>query len=346
MKRIVFIVILLSVFCIPVSAVEMQAPEPPASSQEYMPKEPQSFTEGLQIVLKNATEKLLPSIAEASGVCVCVIAAVMFCSIMQGFSVNVKTPLNIVASITVGILLLKPSGSMLQMGVDAVTDMIEYGNLLLPVMTGAMAAQGGTTTAGALYTATMLFGSVLSTAVSKLIVPMIYVYVCLIIACSAVGQDHLTELQKFVKWLITWLLKTVLYVFIGYIGITGAVSGSVDAAAVKATKLTLSGMIPVVGSIISDASETILVSAGVVKLSVRVYGMLVIISVLIGPFLHIGVQYLLLKITGSICAMFGVKSTSRLIVDFSGAMGIVLGMSGTAALIMIVSIMCFMKGIG
>ena len=346
MKRVILAIILVFSLTIPVSALEMEAPEPPESADAYMPEDPQSFSEGLRIVIKNGIQNLQPGIAEAAGVCLSVLATVMLCSIVQSFSAASKMPVQLGASVAVGLILLKPANSMLQMGVSAVTDMIGYGNLLLPVMTGAIAAQGGVTTAGALYSATMLFGSVLSTAISKLIVPMLYVYVCLIVASGAVGQDHIQELQKFIKWLITWLLKAVLYIFTGYIGITGAVSGSADAAAVKATKLTLSGMIPVVGGIISDASETILVSAGVVKSSIGVYGMLVILSILVKPFLFVGVQYLLLKFTGSLCGVFGVKKVTQVITGFSGTMGIVLAMSGTAALLLIVSIMCFMKGIG
>lgn len=346
MKKLIILLFLLPIFITPVSAIEITAPEAPESAQEYMPEDPQSFSEGLWIVLKSAIEKLQPSIAEASGTCVAVIAAVMFCSIVQSFSQATKNVLNLASAIGVGFLLLQPSNSLLQLGIKTITDMTDYGNLLLPVMTSAMAAQGGTATSAALYSGTMLFSSVLSTAVSKVIVPMLYVYICLIIAGSAVGQEHLKELQKFVKWLMTWLLKIILYLFTGYIGITGVVSGSADAAAVKAAKLTISGVVPVVGGIISDASEAILVSAGVVKSAAGVYGLLAILSVLIGPFLRIGVQYLLLKLTGSVCAVFGVKGISELIKNFSGAMGIILGMTGTVALLLMVSTMCFMKGIG
>ena len=161
-----------------------------------------------------------------------------------------------------------------------------------------------------------------------------------------VDQSLIKELKSFVKWAMTWFLKIALYVFTGYLGITGVISGSVDAAAVKATKLTLSGAVPVVGGLIADASETILVSAGVMKSAVGVYGLVAIMAILIGPFLQIGCQYLILKLAAAISGVFGVKECTDLIKDFCGTMGFLLAMAGTVCLLLIISTVCFMKGIG
>ena len=152
--------------------------------------------------------------------------------------------------------------------------------------------------------------------------------------------------KHFMKWLMTWGLKTVLYVFTGYLSITGIVAGNTDAAMLKATKLTISGMVPVVGGILSDASDAVLVSAGIVKTSSGVYGLLVVMALWIGPFLQIGIQYLCLKVTGGICRMVGTKSVADVINDYSETMGILLGMTGAMCLIVLISTVCFMKGVG
>ena len=145
---------------------------------------------------------------------------------------------------------------------------------------------------------------------------------------------------------MTWCLKTLLYIFTGYIGITGVVSGTADAAAVKAAKLAISGAVPVVGGILSDASEVVLVTAGTVKNAVGVYGMLAIAAIWLGPFVKIGAHYLLLKGCGLICGVFGSKEHCTLIQDFSSAMGLLLAMTGSVCVMLLVSMVCFMKGAG
>ena len=138
----------------------------------------------------------------------------------------------------------------------------------------------------------------------------------------------------------------MLYIFTGYLSITGVITGTADAAAVKAAKLTISGAVPVVGGILSDASEAVIVGAGVMKNAVGVYGLLAVLALFITPFLQIGVQYLLLKLTAVLCGVFGVKEASALVEDFSSAMGLLLGMTGTISFLMLISTICFMKGMG
>ena len=222
----------------------------------------------------------------------------------------------------------------------------DYGKLLLPVMAAAMAGSGGVNGSTALYLGTAFFDSVLSTAATALLIPMVYVFLALAVANSALGENLLKQLKDFVKWLMTWTLKIILYIFTGYMGITGVISGSADAAALKAAKLTISGMVPVVGGILSDASEAVLVSADLVRNAAGIYGLLAVIALWIGPFLRIGVQYLMLKVTSGICGIFGTKAMIGLIGDFTAVMGFLLAVTAAMCLIFMISTVCFMKGVG
>ena len=100
-----------------------------------------------------------------------------------------------------------------------------------------------------------------------------------------------------------------------------------------------------IGGILSDASETILVSAGVIKSGIGVYGVLAVLAIWIGPFIRIGSQYMLLKLTAAVCGVFPSQKTAALIKDFSGAMGMLLAMTGTICVLLLISIVCFMKGV-
>ena len=145
---------------------------------------------------------------------------------------------------------------------------------------------------------------------------------------------------------MTWGLKITLYLFTGYIGLTGVISGSTDAAALKATKITISSMVPVVGGILADASEAVLVSAELMKNAAGIYGILAIIAIFIAPFFEIGMQYLILKATAAVTKVFGVKYLSDLIGDFSSTMGLLLAMTGAVCLMLLISTICFMRSMG
>lgn len=336
---------ILSAVVLPVSALDITAPAVPKSAEQLLPDAPETFGDGLWQVIKAAIQLLQPAFVDAVGVCLCILAAVLLVSLLDTMYEGSKRITALVSAAAVAGFLLKPANTLINLGIDTVTELSEYGKLLLPVMTTAMAAQGNVTTSGALYAGTAIFDTVLTSGITKLLIPFLYVFLALAVANSAIGDDVLKQIRDFVKWLISWGLKTILYVFTGYLGITGAVSGAADAAAVKAAKLTISGVIPVVGGIISDASETVLVSAGVVKNAAGVYGMLALFAVWIGPFIKIGAQYLLLKLTGVICSVFGSKEVVGLIQDFTAAMGLILAMTGTVCLMLLISTVCFLKGV-
>lgn len=345
MKRIFLLLIMVFLLAIPASATEITAPEPPEEAQKYMPEESASFGEDLWYVIRTAVSQLQPSITEAAGVCLSVIAVALLISILQNYAKEASGVCTLAGTLSIGLLLLKPVDALIRLGTATIAQISEYGKLLLPVMTAAMAAQGATTTSAGLYTATAFFDALLSAAITQLLVPMLYVYLCICTAYSAMGEGILNTFRQLLRWLMTWGLKIILYVFTGYIGITGVVSGATDAAAMKATKLTISGAVPVVGGILSDASEAILVSADILKSSVGVYGLVAIAAIVIGPFLQIGVQYLMLKLAGGICAAFPSGRLPELIKDFTGAMGLLLAMTGTVSLLLLISIVCFMRGV-
>ena len=345
MRILAIILSLAWVLTVPVSAMDFTAPAAPEQAQKYLPDETEDFGEGLRFVIKSALETVQPSIMEALGVCVSLVIAAMLVGLISEIPGNVKTNVELVGTVTAGVLLFRPANSLIRLGIDIIRQISQYGKLLLPVMTGALAAQGSVTKSGAIYAATAFFDALISHTVSELLVPLVYILLCISVACNLFQQPLLKDMRKFIKWLLTWSLKTILYVFTGYISITGVVGGATDATMLKAAKLTISGMVPVVGSILSDASEAVLVSAGLMKNAVGVYGLLVMISLWIGPFLQIGIQYLMLKASSGICEMFGTKQVAELMKDFSSAMGLVLAMIGTVCLIFIISTICFMQGV-
>ena len=346
MKRLLMLLLVLALLIMPVSAMEFTAPSAPSDVQELMPAETESFAEGLWYVVKSSVAKYAPDLTAAALSCLALVAAVLLASLLNAMPGSSKRVNHFVCTLAICTILLGQANSLVNLCAKTVNEISEYGKLLLPTMTAALAAEGGTTSATALYAGTAIFDTVLCTVISKLLVPMVYVFMALAAANGATGEEILKKIRDFAKWLMTWSLKTILYIFTGYMSITGVITGTADAAAVKAAKLTISGVVPVVGGILSDASETVILGAGVMKNAVGVYGLLAILAICVTPFLQIGVQYLLLKWTAVLCSVFGVKTASDLIEDFSSAMGILLGMVGTVSFLMLVSMICFMKGMG
>ena len=346
MTRILALVLLLALMCLPVSAAEFSAPTVPDSGQALMPENTENFGKGLMELVRNALTRLRPDLAQCARVCAGVLGAAMLTGLLRCFSGAEKDLVNLVGVLVVSAWLGTTANSMIALGRETVQEISDYGKLLLPVMTAALAGQGGVATSTALYVGTAAFDTALGGVIANLLIPMVYGFLVLGIGACALGEQTLGKLQELAKCLVTWTLKTMLIVFTSYMGITGVVSGTTDVAALKAAKLTMSTVVPVVGSILSDASESVLVGMGTMKNAAGIYGILAAGAIFLEPFLKIAAHYLSLKVTGAVCAVLADGELGKLVDTFSGAMGLMLAMTGAACLLLFVSTVCFLKGVG
>ena len=324
--------------------MNIPVPTVPDGAAEIMPQDTGDLGGSILSMLQKAFAELNPQIVQSAGICFCLIAAVMLIGILRQLPGKSISVVEFAGVLAVAGILLHQTNSLVDMAANTVMELSEYGKLLLPVMTAALASQGGITGSAALYTGTAVFDTILSGAIARLLIPLVYIFLALSVAFAATGEELLQRLRNLIKWLMTWGLKILLYIFTGYMGLTGVITGTADEAAVKATKLTMSGMIPVVGGILSDASEAVIIGAGMMKNAAGVYGMLALIAIWITPFLHIGISYLFLKMSAAVCESFGVKRISGLIKNFSEAMGLLLGMTAAVCILLLISMICFMKG--
>lgn len=347
MRRVIFAILLIACLAHPAKAMDFTAPKAPGEAAAVVEQKADSFGEGLWNVIRFGIGHLDDSLAEAMSVCLSAAAAVTVCSLLREVSPSASArAVELACAVAVAGILLEPSAALIGLGTDTARELSEYGKLLIPVMTGAMAAQGGVTASASLYAGTALFDSLLSRLLERLMVPLLWLYLALAIGNSALREPLLGKIRDFLNWCAGWVLKIVLYLFTGYMTVTGVVSGTADAAAVRAAKAAISTAVPVVGGILSDASEAVLVTAGTLGSAAGVYGMLTVLALFIGPFLRLGAQYLLLKGTGALCSAFDGGGAAGLVNDFGSAMGLVLGMVSTQTVLLMVSCLCLMKGVG
>jgi len=344
MKVIMTILFAVSFICMPASALEINVPAVPDSGLNFMPENTESFSEGILQILSKVWENMHPTYVDALNLCISIVCAVFVVSVFHGLGYANSHLLGIVGSIVIASFFISDSKSMIQLASDTIHELTDYGKLLIPVMTTAMAAQGGIASSHTLHIGTVFFNTILGSILSALFIPAVYFYLVFSVAGAALEDSTLKNFGCTIRKSITWCLKTLLIIFTTYMSITGVITGATDIAALKAAKVTISSVVPVVGGILSDSSEAILVSAGLIKNAAGVYGILAVLAVCAGPFLQIGIHYLLLRITAVLCSFWGEKNQIGLIEDFSVALGLLLAMTGSVCLLLLVSIVCFLKG--
>lgn len=274
-------------------------------------------------------------------------AVVMLCSFAEGVCAqkSALTATRIAGALAITMLSVSNVESMVGLGRETVGKMNVFSAILLPAMATLTAATGHVTTAAMRQGVTVLFGRILVGVIDGLLIPLVYAYVAACCAYAAVGNEGLKKIAMLIKNLVTTILTVTLVAFVGYITASGAITGSADAAAIKATRLAVSKAVPVVGGILADAAESILVGAGVVKGTAGVVGLLVVLTLCVGPFLQLGFHYLVYKLTAALTAAVAPPRLYGLLEQIGGAFGLVLGMTGASALLLLFSLVSGMKAV-
>ena len=100
---------------------------------------------------------------------------------------------------------------------------------------------------------------------------------------------RLQSLCRLLRWTITTVLTAAVLCYTGYLTIVGSAASAADATAMKAAQMAVSGMVPVVGGILSSATESVFAGASVLRNSIGLFGVLGVLGFCAVPFLRLGV---------------------------------------------------------
>lgn len=278
------------------------------------------------------------------------VTAVVLCALLCGV-VTAAVPeryakaCTLAGVLAVGTLSAARMGDFLGLGGNTVQQIHDFSTALLPCLAGASAAAGTITAAAAKYAAAMLFMNVLLTVQKSVILPVIYAYTAAGLSGAALGTDGLSGAANLLKWVAVTLMRGIVICFVIYLTVTGVITGSADAARLKLTKTAVSTALPVVGGILSDASETVLAGAQLLKNAVGVFGLLSAAAICALPFLRLGAHYLLYKAASVLASALGGGRMQKAVDTVSTAFGMILGLVGTAGVMLFLSVVSFMKAV-
>lgn len=355
MKKVLLVLALLPLFCLPARAAESDAyalqreelgleelEDAAGSCMDGFTPEDTDLDRGLAGVLEQAEQALPGTLRQGVRSCALLLAVVLLCSLADGLAPEPgETGLHVVplaGALAVAAVAVGDVRTLLGLGSETLETMTGFANVLLPCAAALTAATGAIAGAAARQMAAALFSGLLMNLISKLLVPLLYAYLAASVGHAALGNEALKRVAGMLKWAVTSILTAVLLLFVGYLTVSGVVAGPADAARVKAARFAISGAVPVVGGILSDAADTVLASAGVLRGAVGAYGTVAVLMMCVVPFLRLGVQYLAYKFTAAIAAAVADSRTAGLIDALGGAFGLILGMTGAMALLQLIAL--------
>lgn len=229
--------------------------------------------------------------------------------------------------------------ALIGLGAQTVEEISTLSKLLLPTVGAAIAAGGFVATASVWQVGTLMAGDLLLSVIRDLLLPLVYCYIALSAAGALLPKSHLDRLADAIKKLISWGVCMAMIAFTAYLTISNVLTGSADRIAVKAGSVLISNAIPIVGGILSEATEAVFSGAGALRGTVGTLGIFAVLSVCLVPLLRLGVQFLFYQAAAFLSAMSGIEPLQKYIERLSGAFSLILALTASCALLLLVALL-------
>ena len=227
--------------------------------------------------------------------------------------------------------------SLIALGLETLDELAAMAKMLLPTLAAAMAGSGAVGSASVWQVGALMMSDGFLSLIRDVLVPALYCMIGAAAAGALLPQSRLTVLADGVKTLITWGLSAILTVFVGFLSLSGLLAGSADRMAVRVGKTVISGAVPVVGGILSDATEALLAGAGTLRSTLGVLGVFAVLALCLAPLMRLVLQYLLYRAAAFFCGMVGTETLRSFLEQLSSAFSLMLAMTAGGAFLLLAS---------
>lgn len=225
----------------------------------------------------------------------------------------------------------------------ALQNLTSFANTLIPLMITLMITTGNVISSGMLEPILLLIITFISNFMTNILIPIVLVSTALGIISKISDQAQVGKLSKFLNSSMVWILGTVLTLFVSFTSIQGGLTSSIDGVTAKAAKTAISSVVPVVGSILGDAVNTIMGCSNIIKNAVGVVGIIVIIAICIKPILQLAILSITYYLGSALCEPIADEKVIGIMEQMGGTFKMFLAVMCAMTVLLIIGIAIVMK---
>lgn len=189
---------------------------------------------------------------------------------------DISTALNITTTLCITCAVAVPAISVINNTASVISTASNLMIAYIPIMVVIMATSGHAVSGASYYSMMLAAGEGVGQLSSKVIVPLLNMFLGLSITSSVSPDINLSGFINMFSKAIKWILGFGMTIFTAVLALKQLITSSLDDVSTRAVRFTLNSFIPIVGSALSDAYKTVLGSVGLLKSGV---GVCVILSV-------------------------------------------------------------------
>ncbi|WP_124064828.1 stage III sporulation protein AE [Clostridium sp. E02] len=220
---------------------------------------------------------------------------------------------------------------------DVVGQIMGFMKALLPAFFLAAAFAGSSASAVASYEFTLVVITAGQWLLGSVLLALIRVYALLIMAGHIAKEDMLSKLTDLLKQIVSWSLKTLVGVVLGFQIIQSLVLPYVDSMK-TGTVQKIVGAIPGIGQGVSSVVQMVLGSGVVIKNSIGAAGILILILITVIPLLKLVILMILYQCVAALLQPVCDIRIVSCISDMANGHKMLLSVAATGVVLFVVTI--------
>ena len=263
-----------------------------------------------------------------------------------GGALPLRSAYHTAAVLGAGGVLLSPLFALLDTVGETVERVTVFLTAYAPVYAAVMAVGGRG--AGALSYQTTLLGAtqLLSWLIRGIVYPVLTV--SLAFGCTgAVAEGFcLDRLSGALHKGVLWALGLFSTLFSGLLSVQQMVAAAGDSVGVRVARFTLSGFVPVVGGLLSEAYTTVMGCVGLLHTVIGAFGTVAVVLILAPPLVSCICWNLSLHLASAAAGLFGLAPIEKLCTVAAGAVRVLIALLAVFGLMMVLATAAVSSAIG
>lgn len=193
----------------------------------------------------------------------------------------------------------------IQYASGAIQNMIHFTIAFIPILLALIATSGGIISAGFFHPVILFLTNVSGLFVDRIVLPLLFLSVLLSIVSTLTSQYKATQLAGLLRNWSVGLLGVFMTVFLSIVSLQGSATAVADGIAIKTTKFVTSNFIPVVGKMVTDATDTVISASGLLKNTVGIAGVSILLLLIMFPAVKILIIAFVYKLSAALLQPLG-----------------------------------------
>ncbi|MDQ0149265.1 stage III sporulation protein AE [Eubacterium multiforme] len=257
------------------------------------------------VILKAILSLLFREVRSVLKLVISVMVIAILCSLLKNLQDAFKndniSQIAFFACYSILIMILSKSFLIsISVATEAINEISNFMNALLPILVTMIALAGGLVQAATLDPIILAGVTIIPKIYVTIIIPLILISFVMEFANNLSNEHKIDNLCKLLKQVIMWLQGIIITVFIAVLTIRGITADTMDAVALKTTKFAIDNFVPIVGKTFSDAITSVAGYSLIIKNAITGVGLIVIVLVLIYPIIKLIIMAFIYKLSAGL----------------------------------------------